>query len=271
MNFSVLISIYYKENPTYLKEALDSVFAQTVLPSEIVLVEDGLLTAPLYNIISEYASRYPIFIIVKNETNLGLGKALAKGIEVCSNEYILRMDTDDVIPTDRFEKELIKLEEGYDVISCWSLLYEGAIDNVIAIKQRPEHHDDIVKLAHKRSPICHAGCAYKKSAVLDAGSYLHNPYYEDYDLWVRMILKGYKFYNIQEVLYYVRTSMEMTKRRVGWQYMKDEIKAFNRFHKLGFYTNFDVVRSICTHSIIRILPSWFRGYAMKRVWNYKSV
>ena len=81
MNFSVLISIYYKENPTYLKEALDSVFAQTVLPSEIVLVEDGLLTAPLYNIISEYASRYPIFIIVKNETNLGLGKGLAKGIE----------------------------------------------------------------------------------------------------------------------------------------------------------------------------------------------
>lgn len=269
-DFSVLISIYHKENPEWFLEALESMFAQTVLPSEIVLVEDGPLTTELYTIIDEYSTKYPIFNIVKNETNLGLGKALAKGINASSNEFIFRMDTDDVIPIDRFEKELVKLNEGYDVVSCWSLLYEGTIDNVIATKYRPEHHVEIEKLAHKRSPICHAGCAYRKSSVIEAGNYMHNPYYEDYDLWIRMLLKGYKFYNIQEVLYYVRTSMDMAKRRGGWRYMVNEIHTFTRFYKLGFYTKFDFLRGICTHSLIRILPSCLRGLAMRIVWNYKS-
>lgn len=113
--FSVLISIYYKESPIYFREALDSVFAQTLLPAEIVLVKDGPLTPELDAIIEEYAARHPIFKIVTNETNLGLGRALAKGLLACSYEYVARMDTDDLIAPTRFEKEIRKLDEGYDV------------------------------------------------------------------------------------------------------------------------------------------------------------
>ena len=65
-SFSVLISIYKKENPVWFREALDSVFAQTIQPTEIVLVEDGPLTSELYAVIDEYQSKHPIFNIVKN-------------------------------------------------------------------------------------------------------------------------------------------------------------------------------------------------------------
>ena len=112
--FSVLISIYYKESPLYFREALDSVFAQTLQPAEIVLVKDGSLTPELDAVIEEYSTRYPIFKIVTNETNLGLGLALAKGLSACSYEYVARMDTDDLIAPTRFEKEIRKLDEGYD-------------------------------------------------------------------------------------------------------------------------------------------------------------
>lgn len=268
--FSVLISLYHKEKPEYLREALESVFKQTILPQEIVLVKDGPLTAELDAILDEYNTRYPIFKFVVNETNLGLGRALAKGIEACTYEFVLRMDTDDIIPAERFEKEIDALNKGYDVVSCWSLLYEDNINNVIAIKTRPEDHDDIVKLAHKRSPICHAGCAYRKSAVIQAGNYEHHLYYEDYDLWVRMILKGCKFYNIQEVLYYVRTSMEMVKRRGGLKYAMNEIKNFRRFKQLGFYTTKDLIINSITHCIVRLIPQRIRGGVMKKVWNHKS-
>ncbi|MGD1836263.1 MAG: hypothetical protein ACPKQO_11150, partial [Nitrososphaeraceae archaeon] len=55
MNFSVLISVYIKENPDYLREALDSIWTDQLLkPSEIVLVEDGPLTESLYNVISSF-------------------------------------------------------------------------------------------------------------------------------------------------------------------------------------------------------------------------
>lgn len=269
-SFSLLISLYHKEKPKYLCEALDSVFKQTILPSEIVLVKDGPLTPEIDAILDEYNTRYPIFKFVVNETNIGLGLSLAKGILACENEFVLRMDTDDIIPPERFAKEVEALNQGYDVVSCWSLLFEGDINNVIAIKTRPEYHEDIVKLAHKRSPVCHAGCAYRRSAVIKAGNYEHHLYYEDYDLWVRMILCGCKFYNIQEVLYYVRTSIDMVKRRGGLTYALNEIKIFRRFRALGFYTYKDLVCNSITHFIVRVIPPNAREILMRKIWNYKS-
>ena len=269
-DFSVLISIYCKENPSWFREALDSIFSQTVQPAEIVLVKDGPLTSELESIINEYVVLHPIFNIVTNETNLGLGLALQKGIQACSNEIIARMDSDDVMPIDRFEKQLAKIEEGYDVVSCWSLYYERAKNNVIAIKHRPEHHDAIVKLAHRRSPVCHAACFMKKSAVIASGNYLHKQYYEDYHLWVRMILKGYKFYNIQEPLYYVRTSMNQVGRRGGLGYLINEIKIFWEFREMGFYTTKDVLINSIIRATARLAPEKFRASLFRVIWNHKN-
>ena len=49
MRFSVLLSLYYKENPIFLRESLHSVFGQTLQPDEVILVEDGPLTPALYD------------------------------------------------------------------------------------------------------------------------------------------------------------------------------------------------------------------------------
>ena len=198
-SFSVLMSIYKKENLVWFREALDSIFVQTLPPYEIVLIEDGPLTPELYEVIDEYQSKYPIFNIVKNEKNLGLGLALRKGVEASKTEFLMRMDTDDIIPPYRFEHQMKKIGVGYDVVSCWSQLFMGSFDNVISVKTRPENHNDIVKLAHRRSPICHAGTLFRKSALLKAGNYQHCKLYEDYHLVARLIMSGAKFYNVQEV------------------------------------------------------------------------
>ena len=93
-SFSVLLSVYKNEKAEYLKEAIDSIIDQTIKPSEIILVEDGELTEELYLIIDEYRSRYGVLLkIIKLEHNMGLGIALAKGLEHCSNNIVARMDT----------------------------------------------------------------------------------------------------------------------------------------------------------------------------------
>ena len=79
MNFSVLLSIYYKEQPAYLRLALDSVFLQTIKADEVVLVEDGRLTPELDAVIEEYQKQYPELKVVKFEQNRGLGFALNRG------------------------------------------------------------------------------------------------------------------------------------------------------------------------------------------------
>lgn len=269
--FSVLISIYKKENPQWLREALESVFAQTVQPEEIVLVKDGPLTEELESLLREFDEKYPIFNYLVNEANLGLGLSLQKGVLACKNEIIARMDTDDIIPPDRFEKQLLKIKEGYDVVSCWSQLFIGDRSNVIAVKTRPERHEDIVKLAHRRSPVCHAAVFMRKSSVLKAGNYQHRQYYEDYNLWVRMIQTGAKFYNIQEVLYEIRTTEDQLSRRGGWSYLKRELKYMREFHDRGFYSLKDLFINSNIRIAARLIPRKLRSSLFKKIWNHKNM
>lgn len=138
--YSVLMSLYKKENPEYLRMAIDSMLSQTVAPDEIVIVEDGPLTEELHSVIKEYVTKYPeLFQIVVNEKNLGLGLALNNGLKACRNELVARMDTDDISKPERCEKQLKVFEKNPElsIVGAWvvDLLYclyikFGDINNV---------------------------------------------------------------------------------------------------------------------------------------------
>ena len=100
------MSVYYKENPIYLKEAIESIYDKQILkPTEIVLVEDGKLTEELYQEINRQKKKLKdILKIVRLEKNSGLGKALNIGVLNCTNELIARMDSDDIAYPNRFKK-----------------------------------------------------------------------------------------------------------------------------------------------------------------------
>ena len=84
--YSVLMSVYYKENPEWFRESIESMMNQTVRTNDFVIVKDGKLTNELDEVISEYCKKYPdIFNIVELEKNMGLGLALATGILKCKN------------------------------------------------------------------------------------------------------------------------------------------------------------------------------------------
>ena len=92
---SVLMSVYVKENPTFLRDAIKSVQNQTLKPSELVLVEDGPLTPELYQVLDEVEAQSDI--PVKRcplEQNQGLGLALRYGVLQCQYDIIARMDTE---------------------------------------------------------------------------------------------------------------------------------------------------------------------------------
>ena len=57
MPFSVILSIYYKESPLFLRESLDSLFSQTICPDEVILVKDGPIGDELDNVIDSYVTR----------------------------------------------------------------------------------------------------------------------------------------------------------------------------------------------------------------------
>lgn len=230
--YSVLMSLYKKEKPEYLRLALDSMLNQTVAPDEIVLVEDGPLTDELYAVLEEY----PMLHRVKNETNLGLGLALNIGLKVCKNELVARMDTDDCSKPDRCEKQLARFAEKPYLAIVGSHIDEfvGDISNVISQRIVPTTSEEIYNFAKRRSAFNHPAVMYSKTAVLENDGYADLKRNQDVDLFGRMQFEGYKAENIDEGLLWFRSSDELAKRRKSWQNTWSYIATIRKFWKMGY-------------------------------------
>lgn len=257
MKFSVLISVYYKEKSIFLDRALSSIwYDQSVKPSQIVLVCDGVLTDELYECISKWQNILKDMLnVVKLERNFGLADALCIGLNECKYELVARMDSDDVSVPDRFKKQ-IEFFKTHDVDVCGGCVAEFDTDEncIYAYKKVPQNHDEIVIFAKFRNPINHPSVMFKKSSVFAVNSYERMLYFEDYYLWVKMIMQKMKFYNMKEVLVKMRAGQGQLNRRGGGQYALCEFKFLKRLHDIGFLKFHEFVLNATIKFAIRIMP-----------------
>lgn len=260
--YSVLMSLYKKENPEYLRIAIDSMLKQTVAPDEIVLVEDGPLTDELYAVLDEY----PMLHRVKNETNLGLGLALNVGLKECRNELVARMDTDDCSKPERCEKQLQRfLEKPYlAIVGSHIDEFIGDTSNVISQRIVPTTSEEIYKFAKKRSAFNHPAVMYSKTAVLENNGYANLKRNQDVDLFGRMQFNGYKAENIDEALLWFRSSDELAKRRKSWQNTWSYIATIRKFWKMGYssFTDYAIVGIAQTG--MYLMPIKLQNYIYKK-------
>ena len=219
--FSVLISVYYKEIPRYLDRALQSITDDQVLkPNEIVLVKDGPLTKELDEVIEKYEKKYPnLFKIVVLEKNYGLGKALNIGLENCTYELVARMDGDDISKPERFKKQIdiFKENPNLDILGSWidEFIEENGEMKIRSIRKVPEKSDEIFQKLKSICAFNHPTVMYRKSKVIEVGSYLQEFALEDYYLWIRLVISGANMYNLQESLLEFRITEGTSKRRGG--------------------------------------------------------
>ena len=260
LRFSVLMSVYYKENPSWFKTALDSVINQTLQPNEIVLIEDGKLTDELYKVIEKYKNQYSnLFKIIPLEKNSGLGEALRIGVLNCSNELIARMDTDDIAKNDRFKKQIQFFQEhpNVDLVGSWISEFEDEPDKIISYRQLPIEHQEIYKFGQFRCPVNHMTVMYRKDAVLKAGNYQTFKNIEDYYLWGRMLKQGAVFANIPECLVNVRAGNSMLKRRANLTYFfNSEFPLHTELYRMGFINLKQYLRNISSKFLLRAIPQW---------------
>lgn len=260
-SYSVLMSIYKKENPAFLIQSLDSVLNQTVFPSEIVMVKDGLLTRELEAVLEEYDSKFPgLFNFVSYDINHGLGYALHQGMLACSNEIVARMDTDDVARPDRMEKQLVAIESGLDMVGSDVIEFVTSPDNPVAINDLPKGIDAIRSYSRRRNPFRHPPMTFRKSKVIEAGNYSSQfLYFEDWDLFNRMLACGCQADNLSEPLVAMRVSDDFYSRRGGVQYLK-YAKAFKRAQlERGYFTKRDYICSYLPHAIVCLMPNSIRA------------
>ena len=262
------MSLYVKERVEYFRECMESIFAQTVRPDEIVIVKDGPLGEELEAVLSEYIEKEPeLYTVVPLETNRGLGLALAEGLLHCKNELVARMDTDDICRSDRFELQLNEFSKDAELDICGShiLEFEGSIDNVVAQRSVPITDEEIKKYQKRRDGFNHMAVMYKKSSVLKAGNYKSCMLMEDTYLWVRMFLCGAKAVNIDDSLVYARVGKDMFERRGGWAYFKKYRSGRRIVRKTGYISAWDYYYTIAVQFAVALMPNKLRGWVFKKL------
>jgi glycosyltransferase involved in cell wall biosynthesis len=228
--FSVLISLYAKENPIYLQESLESIFTNTIQPEQVVLVIDGPIGHNLQNVVSKYQQKYSTLEIYPLPTNQGLSTALNIGLEKCKNDIVFRMDTDDICFPNRFETILKEYEKEpeYEIIGSAILTIDEKGNVGQEMRDYPHSQEEIYKQVWK-CPFAHPTVSFRKSAILRVGSYNPHsgPRQDDYELWFRCVAGGLKCKNIGIPLLYYRFNSSNLQRmdlRVGWWRAKVGLK-----------------------------------------------
>lgn len=270
MQFSVLLSVYFRENPEYLAVALQSLIEQKLCPDQIVIVKDGQLGESLEVVISKFINQCnekTAITIVEFTENKGLGIALAEGLKACKYDLVARMDTDDIACPERFFLQVQEFRRDADLTVLGSDIreFETVPENITGCRIVPKTGAEIIRYAKKRNPFNHMTVMFRKVAILEVGNYQDFLWFEDYYLWVRLILKGYKMKNLAQPLVLVRAGQEMLARRAGLKYIKQECRLQARFLQLGFINYYEFLRNCLLRAIVRLLPRKIIGAVYSKV------
>lgn len=263
--FSVLLSVYYKNSPIELNQAIRSIYTDQILkPSQIVLVEDGELPKAVQSIVYFWKSNYPnIFTIIKLQKNTGLGHALNIGLNSCKYDLIARMDADDISLPDRFIQQynFFVHHPDVDVLGGQVEEWDRDLKNKIAEKRLPLSHNELIFFTKYRCPFNHPTVMYRKKAVLQANGY-PNSKLEDNYLWVNMLLNGAKFHNLKNVLVRMRAD-DMIKNRRGLSVLIPELKLQKHLYDCGLNNCTELIVNCLLRIILRTVPHFLRSKIYK--------
>lgn len=261
-NYSVLMSVYFKEKPIFLKESIESILSQTKLTNDFIIVCDGILTKELDLILNDFCEKYKFIKLIKLKQNVGLGRALNEGLKYCKNDLVARMDSDDIAFSKRCElqMEMFDKDEDIKIIGGDIIEIDPYTKEKKAYKKVPYSYEDILNYSKYRNPFNHMTVMFSKQAILNVGGYKDMPLAEDYYLWVRLLKEGYKGLNINTPLVYARTGEDMYYRRGGFSYAKKILHFRYTFLKMK-YTNLVIfLLTTLPHMIVAIIPNKIRGY-----------
>lgn len=259
---SVLLSVYKKESPTFLNQALLSIYdEQQLKPSQIVLVKDGPLSSELDEVISAWQERLDdTFTVVALSQNVGLGAALNEGLKHCQYELVARMDTDDIALPTRFEKQVAFMQKNPEIAASSAQIEEWNTELTQKLDQRnlPTEPEAVARFAKRRSPLSHPVSIFRKSAVLAVGGYPPLRKAQDCALWALLLVKGYKLANLPEMLLKMRTGDELLNRR-GWSYFKQELQLLKFQKEIGFLSNLDFLINATLRAALRLPPNFIKN------------
>ena len=262
MSFSVLMSIYSATKASDLNLCLKSLSDQQLLPNQVVLVRDGPVEPDVEKCIDKFSGNLPFEHLVF-PVNRGLGWSLNDGLEACENELVARVDSDDYSVPSRFYLQYSYLMENptISVVGGWMTEYylHGTRSSAV-VRKTPIDPLSISKHARLRNPVNHPTAMFRKSHVLESGSYQPCLLFEDYFLWARMLMAGYQIANVPKVLVETHVDLHYFIRRGGFSYLKQELHLLKKLRCIGFLSGINVTKFVLSRLPMRLVPTKLRQY-----------
>jgi GT2 family glycosyltransferase len=204
-NISIAIPVF-NTPVAYLHCCLDSVYRQTVRPRELIIADD-CSTQPDTVRYLDALSHFTGLRVLRNKRNLSLGPTMNVALRAAQSNFVLKLDSDDIARpalVEAFDRYIREFPQA-DVVGCQMKMF-GLSDAITG-------HPEIVTKRHVVSSpgywfMNHTGVLLNKTRVLSVKGYrARRGLAEDYDLWIRMMLRGYnRFVNLRDTLVDYRVS-----------------------------------------------------------------
>ncbi len=206
---SVLMPVY-DTRPEHLREAIESILAQTFRDFEFLIFNDGSTDPQVEAVVKSYAD--PRIVYASSSRNLGISGARNRLLDMARGEYLAVMDHDDVSLPERFARQAAFLDEHPDVgvLHCqYEDMASGrrsslAMDDIAIKKALMVHCGNM----------CHPACMLRRSVLEKAGLRYEEQFSpsEDHALFCRLIPHT-KFAALPEVLFRYRAWEGNTSHR----------------------------------------------------------
>lgn len=220
---SCLGSCYLKTSSHELCCSIQSLFSSS-RPAQIVLIIDGPITDDLSSTIDYLENTYKQLVVLRLTANVGLGNALKIGLQLCSYDLVFRFDTDDISFSSRLPIQYHFLTVNPDVSCCGSDVLEFRSDSTnsyVRLKSMPKRFYFFSGLF--RNPLNHPTVAFRRQHIQIAGGYLDCKFFEDYSLWIRLMIGGFKITNISSPPLVCMDRPDVKIRRSGKSYLLSEL------------------------------------------------
>ena len=265
--YSVLMSVYHKENPLFFAEAIQSMVDQTVCTDDFVIVCDGPLTAELDAVLEGYRTRYPeIFNIVRLPENVGIGAAANIGLRHCKNALVAKMDSDDISEPFRCERQLEMFEKDprLSIVGGYIQEFDQNPGNPFDVRQVPLTNEAIRKFARRRQPFNNQTVMYRRDAVMAVGGYRSLRRCEDYDVFLRLLNNDHYAGNLPETLVKVRVNAQAISRRASWSTLRGVVISRGYALKVGYSSLLDFLICVGGELVILICPGCVQRFIYKK-------
>lgn len=265
---AVLLPVYKNDRISYLNKSVISILNQHNANFNIFIGVDGPVGNELKKVLENLAKEKRIEIVWFEE-NRGLACVLNDLLDICFKdgyEYIARMDADDIALPDRFEKQVMFMEDNPDVDVVGGAIEEIDENDTLRGKcvRYPLTHKECRKFFRYRDCLAHPAVMFRARYFEKVQSGYRNEYRKNQDtmLWFDGFMNGCVFANLKDTVLHFRVNDDFYNRRNGWKRAKQMLRDRLKMNKaLGY----DISANLFAFAMfcMTVSPAWVKKFLYK--------